>query len=140
MWAEEPKQYNFVLLYRKGTSNAKADILSRCPVFTSREGDTTSATNETMLQKKQWIEVGGMEIDFAGDFESIQISAMEVEQLLPEAKERSKEKAMLDDRYREICKQVATNGNVDKNFALIDELFCWKGREYVPEGLRQRVI
>jgi hypothetical protein len=65
---------------------------------------------------------------------------MEVEQLLPEAKEWIKEKAMLDDKYREICKQVAKNGNVDKNFSLMDKLLYWKGRVSVLEGLRQRVI
>jgi hypothetical protein len=51
-WAEELKQDNFVLLYRKGSSNAKADILSRCPAFTSKEGGTTSGTNQTMLWKE----------------------------------------------------------------------------------------
>jgi hypothetical protein len=44
-WSEELKQYNFHLVYRKGTSNAKADILSRSLAFTSTEGGTTSATN-----------------------------------------------------------------------------------------------
>lgn len=43
--AEEPKQYNIELLYRKGSSKAKAAILSRCPGFTSEEGSTNSATN-----------------------------------------------------------------------------------------------
>jgi len=49
--AEQLKHYNFELLYRKGTSNTRADILSRCPAFTSKEGGTTSATNHTMLQE-----------------------------------------------------------------------------------------
>jgi hypothetical protein len=61
-WAVELQQYNFQLLYRKGSSNAKADILSRCPEFTSRDGGTTSATNQTMLDKEQWLEVGAMEL------------------------------------------------------------------------------
>jgi hypothetical protein len=52
-WAEELKQCNFVLLYRKGVSNAKADILSRCPAFTSREGGTTLATSQTIIDKEQ---------------------------------------------------------------------------------------
>jgi len=86
-WADDLKQYNFQLLYRKGASNAKADILSRCTAFTSREGGTTSATNQTMLDKSQWLEVGAMELDLNNDYESIQISAMEVDQLLPEARE-----------------------------------------------------
>jgi len=127
-WVEELKQYNFQLLYRKGSSNTKADIPSRCPAFTSREGGTTSATSQTMLEKDQWLEVGAMELDLNDGIESIQILAMAVEQLLPEAKERIKEKAMLDDRYRELCKQVSSGGNIDKGFALKDEFLCWKNR------------
>jgi len=65
---------------------------------------------------------------------------MDIEQLLPEAKERIKEKAMLDGKYRDLCEQVSTKGTVDKNFTLSDGLLCWKNRIYVPEGLRQRVI
>jgi len=52
-WAEVLNQYNFRILYRKGSANIKADILSRCPGFTSREGGTTSATTQTMLYKSQ---------------------------------------------------------------------------------------
>jgi transposase InsO family protein len=138
-WAEELKQYNFVLLYRKGTSNAKADILSRCPAFTSREGGTTSATSQTMVDKEQWQEVGAMELGET-QYEIMQIAGMEVELLLPEAKERIKEKAMLDEKYRELCKKVTEGGIIDKGFTITDELLCWNNRIYVPEGLRQRVI
>jgi len=46
-----------------GSSNIKADILSRCPAFTSREGGTTSTTDQSMLDKQHWLEVGAMEID-----------------------------------------------------------------------------
>jgi hypothetical protein len=60
-WAEDLKQYNFLLLYWKGSSNAKGDSLSRCPEFTSREWGITSATNQPLLQKEQWLEVGVME-------------------------------------------------------------------------------
>jgi len=139
-WSEELKQYNFHLFYRKGSSNAKADILSRCPEFTSKEGGTTSATKQPMLDNEQWLEVGAMEIDLDGGYGMIQVSAMDVDQLLPEAKERIKEKAMLDDRYRELCKQVTSEGNVDKNFTIINDLLCWKNRIYVPEGIRQKII
>jgi transposase InsO family protein len=138
-WAEELKQYNFVLLYRKGTSNAKADILSRCPAFTSREGGTTSATNQEMLDKEQWLEVGAMELENA-NVDSISIAALDIEQLLPEAKERIKEKALLDKQYRKLCKQVVSEGNIDKNFTIKDDILCWKNRIYVPEGLRQAVM
>jgi hypothetical protein len=65
---------------------------------------------------------------------------MAVDQLVPEARERIKEKAMLDKKYRELCKQVMTGGNVHKGLLISNELLCWKHRIYVPEGLRQRVI
>jgi hypothetical protein len=39
--AEDLKEYNFKIFYRQGFSNAKADILSRCLPFTSKEGGTT---------------------------------------------------------------------------------------------------
>jgi len=139
-WAEDLKQYNFQILYRKGSANIKADTLSRCPVFTSREGGTTSATNQTMLDKSQWLEVGAMELDTDDRYESIQLSAIDVDRLLPEAKERIEEKAMLDVKYRDLGKQKSSGGNIDGNFTITDELLCWKNRVYVPEGLCYWII
>jgi hypothetical protein len=129
----------FPAVVSEGSSNATTDTLSRCPAFTTRDGGITSATNQTMLDKKQWLEVGAMELDLDNGIESIQIMVMEVEQLLTEAKERIKEKAMLDIKYRDICKQVSAGGNVDKSFSIKDELLCWKNRMYVSEGLWQRI-
>jgi hypothetical protein len=103
-------------------------------VFTSREGGTTSAIIQPMFDKEQWLEVGAMELD-NDDVESVSIVALDIEQLLPEAKEKIKEKAMLDDQYRKICKQVVKDENIDKNFALKDDILCWKNRIYVLEGL-----
>jgi len=123
-WAEDLKQYNFQILYRKGSANVKADILSRCPEFTSREGGTTSATQQTIVDKSEWLEVGAMELDANNEYETVQISAIDVEQLLPEAKERIKEKAMLDEKYRDLCKQVSSGGNIDGNFTLANKLLC----------------
>jgi hypothetical protein len=92
-----------------------------------------------MLDKEQWLEVGAMELDLDG-YESIQILAMEVDQSLPQARESIKEKAMLDEKYWELCKQVTIGGNIDKSFSITDKLVCWKDRIYVPEGLQQWVI
>jgi hypothetical protein len=138
-WSEELKQYNFQLLYRKGAPNAKADILSRCPASTSREGGTTLVTNQTMLDTEQWIEVGAMEMDL-DRYESIQISAIEVALLISEAREKIPEKAMLNEKYRELGKQVTIGGNIDKSFSITNEPLCCKNRIYVPQGLRQWVI
>jgi hypothetical protein len=135
-WSEELKQYNIQLLYRKGASIAKAYMLSQCPAFTFRERGKTSTINQTMSDKEQWLKVGAMENDLDG-YKSIQILAMEVALLSPEAKERIKEKAMLDEKYRELCKQVKLGGNVDKTFSVTNELVGGKNGINVPEGLRQ---
>jgi len=120
-WAEELQSYDFDLFYRKGSSNLKADTLSRCPAFTSKEGGTTAAGQLTLLRKEQWVEIGAMQLDH---FEIINIGALEVQQLLPEAKERIKEKALLDDEYVAICRQLSFGGNVDKNYVIRGKLLC----------------
>jgi hypothetical protein len=81
-----------------------------------------------MLDKGQWLEVGAMELVLEDGYESSQISAMEVDQLLPEARERIKEKAIVDENKRNLCKQVTTGGNVDGNFSVTNELLSWKNR------------
>jgi len=133
--AQELNQYYLELLYRKGSTNAKADKLSRCLAFTSGVGGTTSATNQTMLRKNQSLDVGATELDVDDGIESIQIAALDVQQLLPEGKERIKEKAMFDKKYREWCKQVSSEGNINKIFTIKAELLCWKKRIYVPAEL-----
>jgi hypothetical protein len=47
---------------------------------------------------------------------------------------------MLDDRYRDICIQVTTGGNVDKEFTIKDELLCWKNRIYALKVIQQRIM
>lgn len=60
-----------------------------------------------LLRKEQWLEVGAVSIDDE-EFETIDIGAMEMELLLPQAKERIRGKARLDNDYRKICQQVTT--------------------------------
>jgi len=73
-------------------------------------------------------------------FDCINIGAMDVERLLPEAKERSKEKALLNKDYWTMCKQHVSEGNVHEEYGIYDERLCWKNRAYVPEGLMKRVM
>jgi hypothetical protein len=113
--------FNFDLFYQKGAANAKADTLSRCPVFTFREGGMMAAGKQTMLRKEQWLEVGATQLDETEDG-SINIGAMHIKQLLPEAKEWIKEQALLDEEYRTICKQLLSEGNLDSEYNICDEI------------------
>jgi len=73
------------------------------------------------MVKEHWSEVGAMGIDLDGGYETIQIAAIDIDQLLPDSRERMKEKAMLDEKYRELCKQISKNRNIDKTFAIIND-------------------
>jgi hypothetical protein len=138
-WAEELKPLYFEILYREGSANVKANTFSRCPVFTSRDGGTPSALNQRMLSKDRWLEIGALEVD-QEVFQNIDIGAIEVELLLPEAKERNKQKALLDEKYLEICRRVHEGKAQDDHFTIADDLLCWKKRIYVPKKLRTRII
>jgi len=78
-----------------------------------------------LLKTEQWLEVGAMQIEVES-ISCINIGAMDIEQLLPEAKEQIKEKALLDKSYRTICKQVKSGGNVDKEHEIRDEILCFE--------------
>ena len=45
------------------SSNQKADIVSRCSAFASKEGGTTAAGNQMLLRKEHWLEIRAMQID-----------------------------------------------------------------------------
>jgi hypothetical protein len=92
-----------------------------------------------MLSKVQWLEFGAMQIDDDDSFGSIQIAALELESLVPEAKSRIKENTMFDNKYRDLCKQVTLEGIINKGYSIENELLCWNKRLYVAEGLPQRV-
>jgi hypothetical protein len=74
--------------------------------------------NPKHVAERQWLEVGGIELNLDNGFESIYISAQEVEPLLPEAKKRFKEKAIIDNRYRDLGKDVSTEGNIKNGFLI----------------------
>jgi len=138
-WAEELVTLNFDLYYRKGSSNQKADISSRCLEFTSKERGTTATGDQMLLRKEQWLEVRAMQIDNES-YSMINIGALDIEQLLSEAKERIKEKALLDEDYRSICKQLSSGDTTDKHYELIDDILCWKKRIYERKEMRQRIM
>jgi hypothetical protein len=74
------------------------------------------------------------------DYEEINIGGIAVEQLLPEAKERIMEKALLDEDYVKMCKQLSCGRKIDKHFEIQEELLGWKNRLSIPKGLRKRIL
>ena len=99
-WAEDLVSFNFDLYYWKGSANQNADILSRCPAFTSEEGGTRAVGNKMLLRKEQWLEIEAMQLD-DNDYEVITIGVLDVDQLLPEAQERIKEKTIAGQRLQD---------------------------------------
>jgi hypothetical protein len=65
-----------------------------------------------------------------------------VDLLLPDAKECIKQKALLDEKYLDICKKVheGKGKEIDEQFTIEDDLLCWKKRIYVPEKLRTMIM
>jgi len=58
------------------------------------------------------------------DIDVIQLSALDIEVLLPEVKTRIQENAMLDNNYREACMQVVKGGNANKGYSIKEDLLC----------------
>jgi len=85
------------------------------------------------------VEIGAKQLD-DDDREEINIGAIVIQQLLPEAKERMKEQALLDEDYVAICKQLSCGGMIDKNYEVKDDSLCWKNRLYAPKGLQKRIM
>jgi len=69
------------------------------------------------------------------DIEVMNIGAIDVEQLLPEAIQRIKEKALLDDSYRSICKQLSSGEITDNHYEMVNDILCWKKRIHAPKEL-----
>jgi len=59
-WAEILQEGSFTIVYKKGSQNLKADILSRYRAYTSGVGGTTVIVEKPKLGLDQWLEIGAM--------------------------------------------------------------------------------
>jgi hypothetical protein len=76
-WAEKLQSYEFDWFSCKGSSTQQADILSRCPAFTSRDGGTSAAGQQMLLKKEKWGDIGAMQLDHV-EIEVINFRVLEV--------------------------------------------------------------
>jgi len=74
------------------------------------------------------------------EYESRNIEASDSNQLLPEATERTKEIAMLDEENKSSCKNLCSGDIVDNYYELKDDILFWKNRVYAPKEMRQRIM
>jgi len=86
------------------------------------------------LRQEQWLVVVALQMDDDA-YDCINIGALDINQLFPEARERITAKAIMDNDYCGICNPVNSGGNVDKQYPMKDRIVCWKYRAYIPGRL-----
>jgi hypothetical protein len=140
-WAETLQEYNFKIVYRKGTENGKPDALSRCPELTAQEGGTTSTEKKPLLGPEFWTEIGALNLEEEND-EEIVLAGFSVLSLTPTIRECWTKEIKTDTEYQEIVKKVLEKEkNVDERFGIDTEgMLVWEGRLYVPNGFREKVL
>jgi hypothetical protein len=141
-WAETLQEYNFKIIYRKGTGNGKADALSRCLEFTAQEGGTTSMEKKPLLGPEFWTEIGVLHLEEKEDYKEIVLAEFSVVKLTSTMKEHREKEVKEDGEYQKIlCKVTIRKQNVDERFGIDeDRMLVWKGRLYVPNGFRKKVM
>jgi transposase InsO family protein len=140
-WAEVLQEYNFKIVYRKGSANGKADALSRCPEFISREGGTESTETKALLGPELWVQMGALEME-DNEIEEIVLAGFSVKRLTPTIMERWNTEVEKDTKYQELLKKIKEKEkNVDERLGIdSDGMIVWKGRLLVPEGFRKEVL
>jgi hypothetical protein len=140
-WAETLQEYNFKIVYRKGSQNGKADTLSRCPEFIAREGGMMSAANKSLLGPEYWTNIGSLSLENKDD-EEIVLAGFSIMELTTTMKENWIKEVECDQEYQGILEQVKKRKqNVNERIQLDkDGMLTWKGRLYVPKGFRNKVL
>src|SRR6202158_4436240 len=117
-WAEVLQEYNFKIVYRKGSANGKVDALSRCPEFISREGGTESTERKGLLGPELWINMGSMDIEDE-EIEEIVLAGFSINKLTSKVMECWTTEIGKDNKYQEIIKKVKNKEkNVDERLEL----------------------
>ena len=139
-WAQKLMPFNFVIIYRKGSLNGKADALSRRPGYRLTEEDYVP---QTFFKPGQFI--GALDVDIPDVIlASPRIAALartlSIENsLLEEVRELAKQ----DGSYQAIKAAIQENRDkVDKRLEFKDDLLWFEGRLYIPDvqSLKMRLL
>jgi len=135
-WAQELANFWFIINYRPGRLNDKADILSRLPQYRPPKGGAEDQPITSVLQEKHFSHSYGSLFPEAPSVlvTKDRLCSIAVRQWTPDFVREVKEAGQRDADYKAQLDQPG------KDVSLNDGLLYRKGRLWVPEGLRREVM
>ncbi len=133
-WAQELAAYDFKIVYRKGTSNGKADALSRRPEYRPEEGGSDDPFDKIL-------KAGNIDLEsLSRRVSSAHIAAIKKFTWSSDFLQLVKEAAKDDEDYQTMVQRVRA-GHGEDHVELQDDLLYWKCRLWVPrnDALRLRI-
>jgi hypothetical protein len=134
-WAQELSNYDFKIIYRKGSSNGKADALSRRSEYRPLEGGSDGMEGKVL--KPSNIDIPSIEARYVS---SARLAAIKKFTWKSDFLQLVKEAANNDEDYLSILANVKA-GKGEDHIEEQDELLYWKHRLWVPncDNLKLRI-
>ncbi|KAJ2984544.1 hypothetical protein NUW58_g6005 [Xylaria curta] len=136
-WAQQLSSYWFVIHYRPGRQNEKADIMSRQPKYRPEKGGSEDQPITSVLQEKHFSHSTGPRFSSSTTAvlaTSARICSLSVPQWTPDFINRLKEAAKSDPEYQ------AQLARPFKDVEQQQGLLYRKGRLWVPLALQREVL
>ena len=137
-WAQELAAYNFKIVYRKGSSNGKADALSRRSEYRPEGGGSDDENLRTVLKPEQ-IDLESIKKRFIAS--SRKLAALPKikfdEDLLHEVR-----KAAAKDKEYQAEMEITQGAKRPGTHSVEDGVLYWKNRLWLPDddGLKQWIV
>lgn len=139
-WAEKLSEYDFTIVYRKGTSNAKADALSRRSEYRPEGGGSTDSQPVTRLFRDGQLDLDSLKTrDCQPMLSCASLSQIKKIQFDSNLLAKIREAVRNDERYRNTLTSVGTK-NQNDSVEVVEGLLYYKGRLWVPEDNELRLI
>src|ERR1700694_3651179 len=135
-WAQQLANYNFVINYRPGRQNEKADILSRLPQHRPEKGGSEDQPITSVLQDKHFAHPIASTFSPAPSFllSSARLCSIATQRWTDEFKAKVADAGGRDQAYKD---EMTSPG---KDVDIEDGILYRKNRLWVPQELRQEVF
>jgi len=135
-WAQQLANYNFVINYRPGRQNEKADILSRLPQHRPEKGGSEDQPITSVLQDKHFAHPIASIFSPAPSFllSSARLCSIATQRWTDEFKAKVADAGGRDQAYKD---EMASPG---KDVDIEDGILYRKNRLWIPQELRQEVF